>query len=277
MNENNLNIIINLVKKKIKHKLNNKNNSQINSLIEDSIKTKFSSYKLFDFDIWLKNINFGITNIFNILTWNEFIIFYFYFKNKNYYNKVLDIGMNIGLHSIILKKLKFDVTSIEPDPNHIIIAKQFFKKNKVNIKIIQKAISDRNGKDKFIRINDNTTGSCLKGTKSIVYGSVDEFSVKTICFKEIVNKFDLIKIDCEGGEKKIFSSTNLNDWKNTDAIIEITDNESRKIIYNLFKKTNFLYSQKIGWRNIKKISDLPKNYKEGSVFLSSKRSFDMFM
>jgi FkbM family methyltransferase len=81
----------------------------------------------------------------------------------------------------------------------------------VNIKIIQKAISDRNGKDKFIRINDNATGSCLKGTKSIVYGSVDEFSLKTICFKEIVNKFDLIKIDCEDGKKKIFSSTNLND------------------------------------------------------------------
>jgi FkbM family methyltransferase len=185
--------------------------------------------------------------------------------------------MNVGLHSIILKKLKFNVTAIEPDPNHIAIAKIFFKKNKVKIKIIQKAVSDRDGEDKFLRIKGNTTGSCLKGTKSNVYGSIDEFSVKTICFKKVVKKFDLIKIDCEGGKKKIFSSTNLNDWKNTDAIIEITDNESRKIIYNLFKKTNFLYSQKIGWRNVKKISDLPKNYKEGSVFLSSKRSFDMFM
>ena len=180
-------------------------------------------------------------------------------------------GLNLSIVSNFWKKIYLFYLSFIKRPN------TFFKKNKVNIKIIQKAISDRNGKDKFIRINDNTTGSCLKGTKSKIYGLVDEFLVKTICFKKIVNKFDLIKIDCEGGEKKIFSSTNLNDWKNTDAIIEITDKESRKIIYNLFKKTNFLYSQKIGWKNVKKISDLPKNYKEGSVFLSSKRSFDMFM
>lgn len=273
MNVVNLNNIINLVKKK---KFNKTYDKRTNFFLKKKFKKKFSLFHIFNFNLYLKYVSFGTTDITNILTFNEFIIFYFYWKNKNYYKNVLDVGCNIGLHSIILTKLNFNVTAVEPDPNHIKIAKNFFKKNKVNVKIIQKAISDRNGKDDFIRIRGNTTASCLNGTKLFIYGKTDRLPVQTLSIKNIIKKFDLIKIDCEGAEKKIFSSTTLKDWKNTDAIIEITDNESRKIIYNLFKKTNFLYSQKIGWKSIKKISDLPKNYKEGSVFLSSKRPFDIF-
>jgi FkbM family methyltransferase len=273
MTTTNLNKIINLVKK---NKLKLINEQKINFFLRSKIKKKFSLFHIFNFNFYLKYVSFGKTDITNILTFNEFIIFNFYWKNKNYYNKILDIGCNIGLHSIILKKLKFNVTAIEPDPNHIKIAKQFFKKNRINVKIIPKAVSDRAGKDEFIRIKGNTTASCLKKTKSSIHGLTDQFTVKTISLKSIIKKFDLIKIDCEGAEKKIFSSTTLKDWINTDAIIEITDRKSRKIIYNLFGKTNFLYSQKTGWKNVKKISDLPKNYKEGSVFLSSKRSFNKF-
>ena len=47
--------------------------------------------------------------------------------------------------------------------------------------------------------------------------------VKTLPINSFIDKFDFIKIDCEGSEKLIFKSTPNDSWKTTDAIVEITD------------------------------------------------------
>ena len=206
---------------------------------------------------------------------DELLIFLFYNKNKLKYRKVLDIGANVGLHSIILSKLGYKVTAFEPDKMHFNILKKNLKLNKIKkIKIYNLAITDKLGKFEFTRVLGNTTGSHIKNLKKKVYGKTISFDVRSVNFNSIAKNYDLIKIDCEGSEKKIFSRINLDLLKNTDLIVEVTDNISRKIIWQKFKKSRFkVFSQKNEWKVCKKISDLPCSHLEGTVFISMKNKF----
>ena len=46
----------------------------------------------------------GAVDSLNLFDLDELIIFSFYWTNRNRYRRVLDVGANIGLHSIILSK-----------------------------------------------------------------------------------------------------------------------------------------------------------------------------
>src|SRR5258708_2926961 len=47
---------------------------------------------------------------------DELIIFSFYRANRARYRRVLDIGANLGLHSIVMARCGFQVKAFEPDP-----------------------------------------------------------------------------------------------------------------------------------------------------------------
>ena len=58
-----------------------------------------------------------------------------------------------------------------------------------------------------------------------------------------------------------------------DFLIECNNIENSKIIFNLVKKNNLkCYSQKNNWKICKSIKNLPKNYKEGIIFISKKNT-----
>ena len=231
--------------------------------------------RIFNKQIIFPYLKFGNTDIFDLLGTDELLIFLFYNKNKTKYRKVLDIGANVGLHSIILSKLGYNVTAFEPDKKHFNILKKNLKLNKIKkIKIYNQAITDKLGKLKFTRVLGNTTGNHITNLKKKVYGKKVSLNVESINFNSIAKNYDLIKIDCEGSEKKIFNKINLNLLKNTDFILEITDNMSRKIVWKKFKQSRFkLFSQKNEWKVCKKISDLPCSHSEGSTFISIKNKF----
>src|SRR5512139_1537748 len=48
----------------------------------------------------------------------ELIIMAFYWENRYRYKRVLDIGANLGLHSILMDKLGWEVKAYEPDFQH---------------------------------------------------------------------------------------------------------------------------------------------------------------
>ena len=76
-------------------------------------------------------VNMGAVDSLNLFDLDELIIFSFYWNNRKRYKNVLDLGANIGLHSIILQKCGYNVKSYEPDPLH-------FKLLQKNIKLQRK-------------------------------------------------------------------------------------------------------------------------------------------
>ena len=222
--------------------------------------------------IKIPNLSFGKITTLNLFEYDEIIIFLFYKLNQWRYVKALDIGANIGLHSLILSSLNYRVFSFEPDPKTFFNLKKIIKLNKFkNIKINQKAISHKNQKVVFNRVVNNLTGSHISGSKDYLYGPVEKFNVKA----EVINKHlskekTLIKIDAEGQEANIITSINKKFYKNVDIICEINNKKNALKIRSFCKKNKFkIYTQKINWKLCKNIEGIPNSYKEGSVFISS--------
>ena len=224
--------------------------------------------------IKLPYYSMGAINSTHLFGLDELILFCFYFKNRFSYKKVADLGANIGLHSIILSNLGFKVTSYEPDLIHFNKIKENIDLNCSKNKpiIINKAISTKNGNAEFIRVKNNTTGSHLSGAKES-YGQIEKLKVETVSFNEIIKNFDFLKMDIEGHEAEVLISTTLNEWEDTDAMIEVGNEINGKKIFEFFKdiKVN-MFSQKINWQPVKQLEDMPSSYKEGSLFISCKNN-----
>ena len=208
---------------------------------------------------------------------DELIIFAFYWANKLNYKNVGDIGACIGLHSILMSKCNWVVNTYEPDPSHVISIKKNIECNQsTNININQVAVSGFNGSGEFTRVLGNTTGSHLTGAKNKPYGEIEKFKVVVKDIKDIMLNLDFIKLDVEGEEANIITSTVSESWKNCDMMVEVGSVSNAIAIFNhlsvSIQKVN-MYSQKNGWSKVESLSQMPFSWKEGSLFISRKVSF----
>ena len=180
--------------------------------------------------------NMGNRNSLDLFDLDELIIFSFYWVNRHRYKKVLDIGANIGLHSLILAKCGFQVHSFEPDPIHFQQLKSILAMNQIkNVTPHAAAVSNQPGKAQFVRVLGNTTASHLAGSKQS-YGELEEYPVPLASIRDLIQGVDLIKMDVEGHEDVILLATNGNDWNTTDAIVEVGSFSKAEAIYDHFKK-----------------------------------------
>jgi hypothetical protein len=60
----------------------------------------------------------GAVDSLDLFGLDELIIFAFYNANRGSYRNVIDIGANLGLHSIVLSRCGFSVKAFEPDAWH---------------------------------------------------------------------------------------------------------------------------------------------------------------
>lgn len=215
----------------------------------------------------------GEVNSSNLFGLDELILFSYYFQNRGRYQRVLDLGANIGLHTLVLLSLGYDVESYEPDPVHISQIKKVLSANNFsNSGIVEAAVSNANGTSEFVRVIGNTTGSHLLGAKNATpYGGHESFPVTIVDFNEILDDgYDLVKMDVEGHEATLIDHLAARYSQNTDFILEVgsTDNAS-----SIFSKVNELgltmFSQKNNWQQVQKESDVPTSYKEGSLLITS--------
>jgi len=215
--------------------------------------------------------NMGAVDSLNLFDLDELIMLSFYWQNRTRYNKVLDIGANLGLHSIILSKCGYSVSCYEPDPFHFKILKENLALNNAsNVKCYNMAVSNENGKMEFVRVLGNTTGSHLIGSKPNPYGELEKISVETRSFKSILNVFDFVKMDVEGHENALVCSTDKDDWKNKEGILSIHDKTNALALYKHFKDLGIkLFSQKINWHLVSRLEDMPLNHYEGSLFVTT--------
>jgi FkbM family methyltransferase len=214
----------------------------------------------------------GAVDSLNLFDLDELIIFSFYWTNRGRYKRVLDIGANIGLHSIILSKCGFEVRAYEPDPGHFAILERNLRLNKCsNVRAFNAAISNEAGEKEFVRVLGNTTGSHLAGSKTNPYGQLERFPVRVDAIGSLMAWPDLIKMDAEGHEKDMLLSTSREQWLRTDALVEVENENNAAAIYNYFHGLCVhLFSQKTGWNEVQSVDDMPTSYREGTLFITSR-------
>ena len=213
----------------------------------------------------------GAIDTVDLFGFDELILFSFYLVNRARYRRAVDIGANLGLHSIILSRCGFEVASYEPDPVHYEFLKVNLAANGAKVTPIQVAVSDHDNPTEFVRVKGNTTGSHLAGSKSNPYGELDRFMVRTARMVDAVRGYDLAKIDAEGHEATIICSMALTEWKHLDAVAEIGSRENAERVYQHFAGSGVnLFAQKIGWCRVADVNDVPAHHSEGSLFISAK-------
>ncbi|OHC71191.1 MAG: hypothetical protein A3H93_15785 [Rhodocyclales bacterium RIFCSPLOWO2_02_FULL_63_24] len=203
---------------------------------------------------------------------DELIIFAFYWTNSGRYKKTLDMGANIGLHSIVMSRCGFQVTCFEPDPHHFSLLTRNLRENRVdNVAPVNAAVSIEQGTMEFVRVLGNTTGSHLAGSKSNLYGEIERFPVNVLPFAELIKGADFVKLDVEGHEKVILTSTTAEQWHALDMIAEIGSEENAQAVFDHFTNIGVnMFAQKSNWNKVKRFEEMPTSYHDGSLFISLK-------
>jgi FkbM family methyltransferase len=241
---------------------------KIQFIKKNSHEKKSYSFKEFG-KIFFPFVSMGKISSTDLFCANEFIIFFFYFLKKFDSKEVADFGANLGLHTIIMAKCGFNVSAFEPDPKTFIKLKKNLKLNKLkNVKLYNKAIFSNNSNLNFTRVHNNLTGSHITSEKKS-YGPTSVFKVEAIAARDIVSKFDLIKIDIESAEAKVITSLKKDNFLKTDIILEIANKRNAIKIYNfLTKKKLKFYSQKNCFNPVSNFNDMPTCHNEGMLFIS---------
>ena len=124
----------------------------------------------------------------------------------------LDVGANIGYHSLFVSKLigdKGHVYSFEPQKN---ICEQFLKSivhnNLTNVTVFNNALSDHGGTEVLHVREENVGGSTLLSLPEMESFHTSEsmnVTLKTLdSYLDMVTRVDVIKIDVEGYEFEVF-------------------------------------------------------------------------
>ncbi|MBI1910253.1 MAG: FkbM family methyltransferase [Deltaproteobacteria bacterium] len=215
-------------------------------------------------------VRMGAIDSLDLFGMDELIIFSFYWTNRHLYKRVVDIGANIGLHSILLSKCGFTIRSYEPDPDTYKKLRKNLELNKcAHVEAINAAVSSTKGTCEFTRVLGNTTGSHLTGSKPNPYGDLERFPVTVESIEPLIEWADLMKIDAEGHEKEILLATKNDQWQKTDALVEIGNEGNAKAVFDHFNKIKInLFAQKTNWKRVTKINDMPMSHRDGTLFIS---------
>jgi len=223
--------------------------------------------------IQIEYIEMGAVSTLDLFGLDEMIIFAFYWKSRDRYKRVVDMGANIGLHSVVLGLMGYEVTSYEPDPQTFAHLQRHIAANSLTTRVetLNKAVDTRAGSAKFVRVLGNTTGSHLQGAKADTYGDLEVISVPTVAFTDVVSEADLIKMDVEGMEAQLLKTLRSRRPNHVDVICEVGNNVNASEIWTFLRGQALRpYSQKCNWLKSQAPEDLPQSYKDGSLFLTTK-------
>ena len=212
----------------------------------------------------------GSVDSLNLFDLDELIIFSFYHARRGQYRRALDIGANIGLHSIMLGRCGLEVRSFEPDPVHFAQLTRNCRANGIKgSELVNAAVSAKEGSAEFIRVKGNTTGSHIAGSKSDPYGELDRFPVRIVPIAEHLAWADFVKLDAEGHEKEIILATSPSDWVGKDAMVELSSAENARAILEFFQGSpTRLFSQKTNWGEVTTLEQMPFTHHDGSLFIA---------
>jgi FkbM family methyltransferase len=123
-------------------------------------------------------------------------------RNVNKNSVAVDVGANIGYYTLLLAKICKKVYAFEPDKNCFEILVKNIKENKLNnVVAMNKAVSDKEGKEYFMVDKENLGNSRI----DVRCQMSDVRKIETISLNSLFKniKIDLIKIDTQGWEPKV--------------------------------------------------------------------------
>lgn len=216
-------------------------------------------------------VSMGKVDSLDLFGANELIIFSFYEHNRARYKKVLDIGANLGLHSILMARLGWLVSAFEPDAAVCQLALKNILDNGLITEIASKAVSDRDGESQFIRVLNNLTGSCLVGSAKEPFGPLETVTVPVVDCRPLFDWADLAKLDVEGHEGILLKCLTKDHLTHLDLICELRGHKEASLVLDHIDSIGgVIYTQKNDWKPVKCLSDMPVKHQEGSIFISSR-------
>lgn len=178
---------------------------------------------------------------------------------------VMDIGSNVGVFSLYAAaRGAKKIYSIEPLPQNILLLKKNLRNNYIQTtEVIENAISGNNEKRKLYVGNLYSNSLMYKHPEKQLFFKY--VVVKSLRLQDVfkiykIRKLDFLKVDCEGGEGEIISSSRAVLNKINKIAIEYHDNvsvlshdEIANILINYgfkvrLRKTDDMFGYIYAWR-----------------------------
>jgi len=200
----------------------------------------------------------------------ELMIMALYWENRKRWHRALDIGANIGLHSILMARLGWTVRAYEPDHASYARLVANLEANGLHAEQCEAnlaAVHTAEGEADFVRVLDNLTGNHLAGFK-YSYGPRETVRVRTVDCRPLFDWADFAKIDCEGNEADLMLTTTREQMAHLSMVAEVRDRTNALRVYQHFMELEVpLWSQKRDWRRVSVFGDMPESVKDGSLFV----------
>lgn len=194
----------------------------------------------------------------------ELMILQLYQDNKDRWKRVVDIGANLGLHSILMARLGWEVRAFEPYPPHYEwLVRNLNANRSIKVQTFKAAVHTYTGQANFVVVHNNTTGNHIEGFKDS-YGPRETISVPVIDCRTLWD-CDFVKIDCEGNEAELAKTMGKD---GPEAVMEVRNEKNAIEVFEHFQALDVgIWSQKTDWNRVKTVSDMPHQNREGSIFI----------
>lgn len=201
----------------------------------------------------------------------ELVIFGIYAANRGRWRKVLDIGANLGLHSIVLDRMGYTVQAYEPDFSHFQHLITNLQVNGCdNVTPCMAAVHTETGEANFVRVLNNLTGNHLEGFKDS-YGPRETVIVPTVDVRPLFDWADFAKLDCEGSEAALICTITERQAEHLSLVAEVRNTDNAKAIYHHCAKIGLpLWAYKRDFERVRTFTDMPCNNRDGPLFLGKR-------
>lgn len=192
-------------------------------------------------------------------------MFDFYERNAGRYKTALDVGANVGVHTVLMARQGWTVHAFEPDPETFVALAGNVLQNDVLATLHEAALGPEERTATFVRVMDNRFASGIEGYKDF-YGPRETMTVQMRDARPWFEVADFAKIDAEGAEADL---VRLLPDNRVELLVEISNKENARVIFNhaALRRYGMWRYGPFGWEQVFHLPDLPTKSSDGMLFV----------